>query len=141
VNHPDNWQAYGEQNAFTLAPEGGIVQAGNAEALAYGAMMNVYKPDYGLDLKSATDQLIRELQRSNSGMRLSKDQGQIRVGGQSALSRIYSNDSALGEREVNWIVTALRPQGLVYFIFVSPEEEFGAYQGSFQQILNSVSFR
>jgi beta-barrel assembly-enhancing protease len=141
LRHPDNWQAYGEKNAFTLAPEGGIVQAGNSEALAYGAIMAVYKPDYGLDLKSATDQLIRELQRSNSGMRLSRDQGQIRMGGQTAISKIYSNDSAVGGREVNWLVTALRPEGLVYFIFVSPEEEFGVYQSSFQQILSSVSFR
>lgn len=141
VGYPDNWKAFGEQNAFTIAPEEGIVQTGSAEALAYGAMMNVYKADNRQNLKSATDQLVRELQSSNSEMRLSKDQGQIRLGGQNALSRLYYNESVLGGREVNWIVTALRPQGLVYFIFVSPEQEFGTYQASFQQMLNSVTFK
>ncbi len=145
VSHPDNWQAYGEEQAFTLAPEGGIVQSGNAEALAYGAIMDVYKlnagSSSGANLKNATDELIRELQSSNSAMHMSKDQGQVRVGGQTGLSRIFTNNSPVGGRETDWLVTVLRPEGLVYFIFVAPEKDFGDYQRTFQQILSSVRFR
>jgi hypothetical protein len=145
VRHPDNWKAYGERQSFTLAPDGGIVKNGNEEALAYGAIMAVYQPDAGSGsrsgLKDATNQLIQQMQSSNAGMRLSKDQGQIRVGGQTALSEILTNNSPAGERETDWLVTILRPEGLVYFVFVAPESEFGDYQRTFKQILDSVNFR
>jgi beta-barrel assembly-enhancing protease len=145
VRHPDNWKAYGERQAFTLAPDGGIVKNGNEEALAYGAIMAVHQLDAGSGsrsgLKDATNQLIQQMQSSNPGMRLSKDQGQIRVGGQAALSEILTNNSPAGERETDWLVTILRPEGLVYFVFVAPESEFGDYQRTFKQILDSVSFR
>jgi beta-barrel assembly-enhancing protease len=145
VRHPDNWKAYGERQAFTLAPDGGIVKNGNEEALAYGAIMAVHQPDAGsgsrLGLKDATNQLIQQMQNSNPGMRISSDQGQIRVGGQTALSKILTNNSPVGGRETDWIVTILRPEGLVYFVFVAPESEFGDYQRTFKQILDSVSFR
>jgi Zn-dependent protease with chaperone function len=145
VRHPDNWRAYGERHAFTLAPDGGLVQTRDGEALAYGAIMSVYETDAATltsaSLKSATDQLIDELQYSNPAMRISRDQGQIRVGGAAAISKIFSNDSPIGGREVDWLVTALRPEGLVYFIFVAPESDFADYQPVFQQILNSVNFK
>jgi len=143
VRHPDNWESFGESQGFTLAPRGGIVELGDSEALAYGAIMSVYPLDSGsrAGLRQATDELVRELQSLNTSMRLSRDQGQIRVGGQSALSRLFNNDSPIGGREVNWIVTSLRPEGLVYFIFVAPEQEFGEYQRAFQQILDSVYYK
>jgi len=143
VRHPDNWEAFGESRAFTLAPRGGIVESGNAEALAYGAIMSVYQPSSGSrpGLKEASDQLVRELQSSNSAMRLSNDRGQIRVDGQPALSRIFINNSPLSGREMDWMVTVLRPEGLVYFIFVAPEQEFGDYQRAFEEILDSVRFK
>ena len=74
-------------------------------------------------------------------MRLSNDRGQIRVDGQPALSRIFINNSPLSGREMDWMVTVLRPEGLVYFIFVAPEQEFGDYQRAFEEILDSVRFK
>jgi len=143
VRHPDNWKAYGENQAFTLAPDGGIVQAGNGEGLAYGTIMSVHSLGSGKrpSLKDATNDLIQEMQGSNSAMRLSRDLGQTRVGNQSALSKMFVNDSPVGGRETDWIVTVLRPEGLVYFVFVAPESEFNDYQPAFKQILNSVSFK
>jgi hypothetical protein len=145
VQHPDNWNVYGENHAFTLAPDGGLVQTRDGEALAYGAIMSVYGVEASNrrrgNLKNVTDRLIDELQKSNSAMRISRDQGQIRIGGQPAISKIFINDSPVGGSEVDWLVTVLRPEGLVYFIFVVPENEFGDYQLPFQQILNSVTFK
>jgi hypothetical protein len=73
-------------------------------------------------------------------MRVAKDQGKTRVGGKAALSKILTNDSSVGGRETDWLVRALRPEGLVYFVFVAPEQEFSDCQRAFQQILNSISF-
>jgi hypothetical protein len=144
LNHPDNWIAYGEQQAFTLAPEGGIVETRDMDALAYGAMMAVFTPSSGrrtrVSLETATDQLIQALQRSNRSMRMTKNNGQIWIGGQAAQSILFTNDSPLGGRETDWLVTVLRPEGLVYFVFVAPEQEFAGYQRAFGKILDSIVF-
>ena len=144
LRHPDNWKVYQIDQNLTLAPDGGIVSNDNSSDLAYGAIMKVFAPDDGnrssRSLQDATNQLIESLRTSNAAMRISKDLGKIRVGGKSALSKILTNDSPLGGRETDWLVTVLRPEGLVYFIFAAPEQEFADYQSAFQQILNSVRF-
>lgn len=144
LSHPDNWVAYREEKSFTLAPEGGIINKGGANALAYGGMMAMFSPGAGrgsgADLEEATDQLIQSLQRSNTAMRVAKDFGQVRVGGLAARSLYLTNDSPLGGREVDWLIAVLRPEGLVYFVFVAPEQDFNSYQRSFSKILDTVSF-
>src|SRR5262249_31791310 len=40
LRHPDNWREYGQGNAVTLAPDGGIV----SNSLAYGMMIATYEP-------------------------------------------------------------------------------------------------
>ncbi len=144
VSHPDNWKAYVEQQAFTLAPEGGIVDFGGTDALAYGAMMAVFTPRAagrsGANLADATNQLIQSLNNANPAMRPAKDNGQIRVGGHAARSILFTNDSPLGGRETDWLITVLRPEGLVYFVFVAPEQEFDNYRQVFERILTSITF-
>ena len=45
MDHPDNWQAYGQGDAMTVAPQGGMVNDGNGnQALAYGVLVNIYEP-------------------------------------------------------------------------------------------------
>lgn len=142
LRHPENWQTSGGDQEFALLPERSVVQIGdNSPALAYGATVSVYISGNRRDLKTATDQLTANLQKSNPNMKLSRDRGQIQVAGQAALSRVYINESPLGGREVDWMVTVLRPEGLAYFVFVAPETEFAAYQPTFQKILDSVEFQ
>jgi hypothetical protein len=57
-----------------------------------------------------------------------------------ALSKVLTNDSPVGGLETDWLVTVSRPEGLLYFIFVTPEREFAEFQDAFQQILDSVRF-
>jgi Zn-dependent protease with chaperone function len=142
LNYPDNWKTYGNDQDFTLAPDGGMV--GEDSALAYGTVMAVFSPRTGsgtrVSLREATDQLVNGLRNLNSNMRLTRDQGQIRLGNQTAMSMFFTNDSPLGGRETDWLVTVLRPEGLAYFIFVAPEQEFADYQQTFEKILDSVVF-
>jgi Zn-dependent protease with chaperone function len=141
LRYPDNWKEYETDQALTLAPEGG----GNASGLAYGVTMSIFTPSTGssssVGLKEATDQLIQSLQSSNSGMRVARDQGTTRVGGKTALLKILTNNSPAGGSERDWLVTVLLPEGLMYMVFVAPEQEFADYQRAFQQILNSIAFR
>jgi Zn-dependent protease with chaperone function len=144
LRHPDNWRVYGQGDAFTIAPEGGIGQGSDGRsALAYGAMMAVFEPQsgrYSPRLEEATDQLIDSLQNSNPQMRVEREQGRTRAGGEPAMSILLSNESPLGGREINWLVTVQRPEGLVYLVFVAPQSDFREYQRTFENMLSSVRF-
>ena len=156
IDHPDNWQAYGQGDAVTIAPRGGMVNDGNGnQALAYGVLVNIYEPhserygqrlqgpDFGqggMPADEATDQLVQELRQSNKNMRVLRRQGPIDFGGQRGISTYLSNDSPIegGGRETNWLVTLPRPEGLLFFVFTAPEREFQGYESAFQKMLYSV---
>ena len=147
VQHPDNWQAYSQGDAASFVPEGGVVQdrSGN-QALAYGVMLNVFEPHddgYGqVTLESATDQLIQELRQNNRNMRVLRRHERITVGRQQrGLSTLLVNDSPLGGRETDWLVTVMRPEGVVYFVFVAPERDFDRYERAFEQMIQSARFK
>ncbi len=157
IDHPDNWQSYGQGDAATIAPRGGMVNDGRGnQAMAYGVVVNIYEPNsdrYGAQLQGpgfgqgsgmsaeqATDQLVQELRQSNPNMRVLRRQGNIDVSGQRGLSTYLSNDSPIqgGGRETNWLVTLPRPEGLLFFVFTAPEREFQSYENAFQRMLYSV---
>jgi hypothetical protein len=160
IDHPDNWQAYGQGDAtFTIAPDRGLVDDGRGnQALAYGVVVNMYEPrftrndrqqlqprGYGqpsqMSLEEATDRLIEDLRLSNQGMRIIRSPENIRIDGQQALSTDLSNESPLGGRETNWLVTVPRPEGLLFFVFVAPDGDFQSYNHAFRIMLDSVRFR
>jgi hypothetical protein len=141
LRHPNNWKAYGEDGAFTLAPDGGIV----SNSLAYGMMVSVFNPEQSrndnITIDEATDQLLDDLRRSNPNMRIVRGQERTKVAGQPALSIQLSNDSPIGSRETDLVVTTLRNGMLYYFVGVAPESEFRNYQKAFNEVLNSVRFQ
>jgi len=161
INHPDNWQAYGQGDAVTIAPRGGMVNDGSGnQALAYGVVVNIYEPQWdqnsgqqlqgggygqasGMTPEAATNQLIAALQQSNKNMRVVRRQGTVNMNGERGLSTFLSNDSPIQNRgrETNWLVTLPRPEGLLFFVFTAPEREFQSYENAFQQILYSVRFK
>jgi predicted Zn-dependent protease len=145
MQHPDNWRASGNDDAFSLAPDGGIVTDGQGNSgLAYGVAMATFNPQADsstqTDLEGATDQLIASLQKSNPQMRVVQQRSRIRVNNLSALSTKLSNPSPVGGNETDWLVTFLRPEGLAYFVFVAPEGEYANYQRVFQDMINSIKF-
>jgi len=161
IDHPENWRASGQGNAVTFAPEGGLItiNQGN-DQLAYGMMVNLYQPqtrgDYyqrlqpegfsqdsttALTVEQATDQLIEELRRSNPEMQVIQQRQTIRIAGERGLSTVLTNDSPFANtRERNWVVTVLRPEGLLYFVAVTPEGEFDGYKRAFEKMLESTRF-
>ncbi len=157
MDYPDNWRAYRQGDAATFAPEGGILQdrQGNS-AVAYGMLINLYSPHadagnqlqpegYGaqrtqMTLEQATDQLIDELRHANPGMRITQQHERIRLAGSRGLSTFLTNDSPLGGRETNWLVTVMQPDGLLFFVAVAPQNEFSRYDNTFERMLDSVRF-
>jgi hypothetical protein len=160
IEHPDNWKAYGQGDvAVTIAPDNGMVDDGRGnQALAYGVIVNMYEPrtdsNYqrqlqpegygqysGQSIEDATNRLIEEFRRSNQGMRIIRSPEGIRVDGQRALSTDLSNESPLGGRETDWLVTIQRPEGLLFIVFVAPDGDFQSYNHTFRVMLDSVRFR
>jgi predicted Zn-dependent protease len=140
--YPDNWKQYGEGSAITFAPDGGTVNGG----LAYGMMVAEFEPDYHgsgrISLAEATDQLLSDLQRSNTSMRITRSHESIRVGGQQGMLTEASNQSPAGGRETDWIVTVMRQDGMMYyFVGVAPQNDFNQYSRAFEDIVDSVRLR
>ena len=146
ISYPDNWRTYGQGNAASFAPDRGVVDDGRGNgALAYGAIVSIFEPhndrDAQVTVEDATDQLIEELRHANPRMRVTRRHEHIRVDGERGLSSLLSNDSPIGGGERDWLVTVLRPEGLLYFVFVVPDRDLDDYSRAFESMLNSVRFR
>ena len=95
-----------------------------------------------ISLEEATDQLLSDLQRSNSSMRITRSHERTRVGGQPGLLTEASNQSPAGGRETDWIVTVMRSDGMMYyFVGVAPQSEFNLYRQTFEDLIDSVKLR
>ena len=146
LRYPDNWRVSNQGDSFTIVPDGGIPANSNGDAaLAYGVIMAVFEPQdnrrtSSVRVEDATDQLINSLQNSNPNMQVTRDRGRIKVGGEQGVSTMLSNESPMGGRETDWLVTVQRPEGLVYLVFVAPERDFPNYQRSFEDMVSSVRF-
>jgi Zn-dependent protease with chaperone function len=143
LDYPQNWRTYGQGSTVTLAPTGGVVtNRSGRDAVAYGMLISVFEPQNGgaASLDRATRQLVREIERSNSGMNEVRGSEPDRVGGQPALSTYLEGNSPVGGSEWDWLVTVNRPAGLLYFICVAPHAEADVYQPACRRTLNSVRF-
>jgi peptidase M48-like protein len=146
MQYPDNWKKYGKGNNVTVAPDGGIVDSGKEQAeLAYGLSASVARIDgqlqAGVDpLQAATQKLIQSMQEENEGLSTLRESREVALNGERGLSTYLRNDSPVGGQEMDWLITVMRPEGLVYFVAVAPQQEFSRFQPTFEAILNSVRF-
>ena len=160
IDYPENWQPFGQGDAVTVTPRGGMVTDGNGnQALAYGVLVNLYEPhtdravqqfqgpgfgqNPAISIETATDQLVSTFQQSNRNMRVVRRHEDISVNGERGLSTYLSNDSPLAgsQRETNWLVTLPHADGLLFLVFTAPEREFQNYEQVFEQMLHSVRDR
>jgi Zn-dependent protease with chaperone function len=147
LKYPDNWKKYADSNSgeVSFAPEGGLLQGPDSHtALAYGLIVGVMplKEDASASeaLENATQKLIDTLEQANPSMKVVHQAAHLRLNGQPGLSTYLSNDSLAGGQETDWVVTVLRPQGLVYFVCVAPQSAYDNYDKTFSSILDSVRF-
>jgi hypothetical protein len=147
LRYPDNWKKYPESDGsgVSFAPEGGVLDDGSGHsALAYGLIVSVGKaqgdPNDWNALDSATRQVIQDLQKANPNMKITRQGEHLRLNSQPGLSTYLSNDSPAGGQETDWVVTVLRPEGIVYFVCVAPQSAYNNYDKAFSTILDSVRF-
>lgn len=147
LKYPDNWKKYGSGDSVTLAPDGGIVDPGTGQpALAYGVMAGVAKPQSNPladqdAIEGATEKLIESLQQENANMRIVRPSKSVTLNGQPALSTYLTNDAPGEGQETDWLLTVMRPEGLVYFVCVAPQADYTNFSPAFTSILDSVRFK
>ncbi|PYU84491.1 MAG: hypothetical protein DMG50_04475 [Acidobacteria bacterium] len=94
----------------------------------------------GKALNRATSQVIQNLQESNPNMKITRQGERLRLNGQPGISTFLSNVSPAGGQETHWLVTVLRPEGLVYFVCLAPQSAYDNYDKTFSSILDTVRF-
>jgi len=135
LRHPENWKSSVEGTTAAIAPDGGVIN-GN---LAYGLLINVFKPQNARDLDQATTQLLNELKRGNPSMQTVRSRVQTRVDGRPALMAELLNDSPAGGQESDFVITVSRSSSeVLYFVLVAPSKELAPYRNAFNQIMDSV---
>ncbi len=136
LEYPENWRVYESTSGLgaTLAPEGGIVEAGSGPpSIIYGVVINHYAPFQGrtsgdrVSLEDATDDLLQQISQSNPNLRLvrgSKREGS--VNGERTLSATLSGESPVtGQEERVTIRTQqLRDGHILYALFIAPERYY-----------------
>ncbi|HKV61603.1 MAG TPA: M48 family metallopeptidase [Candidatus Acidoferrum sp.] len=147
LKYPDNWKKYPDSQGggVSFAPEGGVLDDGSGHSgLAYGLIIGISQAKGDLNdenaLNAATNQAIQDLQKSNPGMKIVRQGEHLRLNGLPGLSTYLSNASPAGGQETDWVVTALRPEGLIYFVCVAPQSAYDNYDKTFSAILDSVRF-
>jgi beta-barrel assembly-enhancing protease len=144
---PDNWKKYPDSDGsgVSFAPEGGVLDDGSGHsALAYGLIIGVAQakgdPNDGNALNNATSQVIQDLQKANPSMKITRQGERLRLNGQPGLSTYLRNVSPAGGQETDWVVSVLRPEGLIYFVCVAPQSAYDNYDKTFSSILDTVRF-
>lgn len=144
VTHPDNWETFGDNQSamVTIAPRSGLVKDSRGSVgIAYGLIVSFANPNSSKrNLNQDTSNLISQLAQSNPGLQTGGKQTRTRIGSDNALVTTLYNQSPLGGREINMLVTAQRPEGLFYMIFIGPENDFKQLQPIYEQMLKSVKF-
>jgi Zn-dependent protease with chaperone function len=144
ISYPDNWQVFGNPNSdVTIAPAAGVGQ----NAIAYGVVIGGSQDQNANDIDQATQDLIQNLQQSNQNLRISSSARAIEVNGVegrsldlSGTSPVQKNGRPLSERD--WLVTLPRPEGgLLYLIFIAPQNSFSQFRPTYQRMLNSLQLK
>ena len=146
---PSNWRAYEAENGFgvTIAPEGGIVDAGNGqESIRYGVIVNHYDPFEGssgrrnASIDQATTDLINQIRQSNSHLRAASRGRRETIDGQPGMSTTLSGTSPVtGEEERVTLVTRQMGDGhILYTLLIAPGRDYNLVSPAFNRMVQSL---
>jgi hypothetical protein len=143
IAYPDNWQPSSGQNSVTIAPPAGVGQG----AIAYGVVIGGAQPQNSASLDDATQALVQGLQQSNPGLQASGSPQSVKVSGVEGRSVSLTGNSPLVQNgraapERDWLITVPNSQGgLIYLVFISPQDDFSRLRSTFRKMLKSLQVR
>ena len=168
IEHPDNWRAYATNSGYavSMAPDGGVVDMGNGQqAMLYGVIVNHYAPFEGEterqqesrqrsyapfedtdqwrgSLEDATDDLVRQIIRSNSYLRAQDGQARReQIDGAPSFSVVLSGRSPVtGQDERVTVVTRGLTDGhVIYALCIVPGKGYDSMARTFTQMLRTLT--
>jgi beta-barrel assembly-enhancing protease len=168
IEHPDNWRAYASDSGYavSIAPDGGVVDAGNGQqAMLYGVIVNHYAAFQGDterqsasrersyapyedtgrwqgSLADATDDLVRQIILSNSYLRAQEGQARReQIDGAPSFSVALSGRSPVtGQEEKVTVVTRGLPDGhVLYALCIVPGSGYDSMAGTFAHMLRTLN--
>lgn len=139
MQYPSNWEVFGgDSSSVTIAPRAGLFQGqGGQTAIGYGVVINQAKSQSG-DFQRDTQALIQQLAQENQGMRVTGNAREQRVDNKRAYLTMLSSKSPWGGNEVDWLVTVEMQGGMVYFVFIAPEQDLNNARGAFEKMIQTV---
>ena len=139
ISVPNNWRELTGSSAVTFAPTGAFGQVGNQNVFTHGVEVGVSRNERH-DLPEATRDFIQVLAQSNGRLSQRSDSLNAIIDGRRALQTTLENTSdATGKAEViQLFTTKLRDGTLFYAVGVAPEQEYPAYEATFQQVVRSI---
>ena len=144
IAYPSNWRPSGDRNSgVTIAPPAGVAQG----EVAYGVIIGSAQDQNASTLDQAMQDLVQSLEQSNPGLQSSGSLQNIQVNGVQGrainlrgISPVQQNGRRLPERD--WLVGLPRPEGgLLYLVFISPENQFAQLSPTYQRMLNSLQLK
>ena len=140
MQHPGNWEVFGSQGGgdVTIAPRAGLFSQPNGQnAIGYGVVIGQAKSQSG-DFARDTEALIQQFTQSNQGMRVTGNMRQQTVDGKQAYLTMLTSQSPWGGNEADWLVTVRGGSGMIYFVFIAPEQDLNNARPAFEQMIGSV---
>lgn len=141
ITVPDNWQRFTATNSVTYAPNGAYGTYQGATVFTHGVEAGIAKIVVrDGDLRTATNELIASLSRSNPRLSGPSNYQEISVDGRDALQTSLGNVSdATGSDEVIQLITTRMNDGnLFYAVAVAPRDQFDSYGATFRRVLSSI---
>ncbi|HUS12305.1 MAG TPA: hypothetical protein VMZ30_17695 [Pyrinomonadaceae bacterium] len=147
--YPPNWRITDEGDRILFssnAPNGRVRGGMDAEVMVGmhrsrgGRTQGVRGANNGA-LEGETQNILAGLGGQMRDTRQVGSFEQLQIDGQRALRTTFTSLSPRGERQLNWLITAMHPQGVLYIVFGAPEQEFPALQSTFNQMQNSFRVR
>src|SRR5947209_9458936 len=145
ISYPDNWRAGNDQSSggILIAPPAAAGQG----AIAYGVVIGGGQDQNANSLDQATQDLVQSFEQSNPGLEASGNPQPIRVNGMEGRSLTLKGNSPIEkngkpEPERDRLVTVPRSQGgLIYLVFIAPENDFSKLRATYQKTLNSLELK
>jgi Zn-dependent protease with chaperone function len=139
LNAPTNWEQFEGQDSVTFAPRGAYGNYRGQPVFTHGAVAGVVNTRTN-NLEQASDKFIGSLLQNNGYLQPQDRYLRSSIGRRRALSiSLMGNSPVTGRTEIVTVYTALLRNGWLFYILnVAPKDEYGQYQGAFNEMIRST---
>jgi hypothetical protein len=139
VSVPDNWREIAASSSVKFVPDGAYGEVQGQTVFTHGAELGFTRNEIH-SLQEATQEFIDGLAQSNPSLRARGGLQNTNLSGRKGLVATLNKVSEVTGRgeTVTVFTTLLRDGNLFYCIAVAPQNEYQAYQRSFQRVVQSI---